>query len=786
MQNENLDTNNRTTAYTRWLIRNRWLVIALTLLAVAVVTSGMRYAGFTGDYHVFFSEDNPQMLAFEQLENTYSKDDNVLIVLAPKSGGVFNQETLDAVEQITKMGWQVPYSSRVDSISNFQYTHANDDDLIVQDLYKNANTLTKQDINAIKNIALKEPLLVNKLLSPEGHVTGINITVQLPGISPETEMPKITSAVYEIENYLHENYPDIDVYMTGIVLLNNAFFSASMKDMSTLVPLTFLVVLVTVGLFLRSWTSTFSTLWIIVLSIMVGMGFSGWAGIKLTPPSSVAPTIIMTLAVANAIHILVSMFHAMRHGTEKHDAIVESLRINMQPVFLTSLSTVIGFLAMNFSESPPFHDLGNIVAVGMGTSFLLSITFLPALMSILPVRTPKRSFDDNTFMNRLADFVVRRRTILLISMSLIVLSLGSFLPRNNLGENFVEYFDKSIPFRTASDFVSDNLGGMYRIDYSVESKESGGISTPEFLQKLEAFANWYREQPEVIHVNTLTDTMKRLNKNMHADNEAYYSLPSERDLAAQYLLLYEMSLPYGLDLNNQINVEKSATRMSVTIKNINTTEILALEEKAQVWLLKNGAEIRSDGSSTTIMFSHIGKRNIKSMIVGTTVALILISFILIFALRSLKTGLISLIPNLVPAVMGFGLWGLLVSEINVGLSIVTGMTLGIVVDDTVHFLSKYLRARREKGLNSEQAVRYAFSTVGTALWVTSAVLISGFMILTLSTFKLNSDMGLLTSIVIAFALIADFLLLPALLMKIDAKKHQSTITATTTTATETT
>lgn len=260
---------------------------------------------------------------------------------------------------------------------------------------------------------------------------------------------------------------------------------------------------------------------------------------------------------------------------------------------------------------------------------------------------------------------------------------------------------------------------------------------------------------------------------MHADSEQFYTLPDERNMAAQYLLLYEMSLPYGLDLNNQINLDKSATRMTVTIRNINTTDILALEQRAQDWLQQHGAEIRSDGSSTTIMFSHIGKRNIKSMIAGTTLALFLISLILIFALRSLKTGLISLVPNLVPATMGFGLWGLMVSEINVGLSIVTGMTLGIVVDDTVHFLSKYLRARREKGLNAEEAVRYAFSTVGTALWVTSFVLIAGFMILTLSTFKLNSDMGLLTSIVIAFALIADFLLLPALLMKIDSRKPQT-------------
>jgi hypothetical protein len=167
------------------------------------------------------------------------------------------------------------------------------------------------------------------------------------------------------------------------------------------------------------------------------------------------------------------------------------------------------------------------------------------------------------------------------------------------------------------------------------------------------------------------------------------------------------------------------------------------------------------------MFAHIGQRNIRSMLTGTSVALVLISIILIFALRSLKIGLVSLIPNLAPAAMGFGLWGLLVGEVGLGLSVVAGMTLGIVVDDTVHFLSKYLRARRERHLDSPDAVRYAFSTVGTALLVTTLVLIAGFMVLTQSPFKLNSDMGLLTAITIAFALLADFLFLPPLLMKVD-------------------
>jgi uncharacterized protein len=272
-------------------------------------------------------------------------------------------------------------------------------------------------------------------------------------------------------------------------------------------------------------------------------------------------------------------------------------------------------------------------------------------------------------------------------------------------------------------------------------------------------------------VNVITDIFKRLNRNMHGDDDSWYKLPEQRDLAAQYLLLYEMSLPYGLDLNNQINVDKSATRMTVMLYNSSTTQMLGLEDRAQQWLKDNVPEnMHTVGASPAIMFSHIGFRNIRAMLMGTTVALILISLVLIVALKSIRIGLISLIPNLVPAGMAFGLWGITVGQVGLALSVVTGMTLGIVVDDTVHFLSKYLRARREKGLNAEDATRYAFRTVGLALVATSVVLALGFMVLTLSAFSLNADMGLMTAATIVFALIADFILLPPLLMALDKKE----------------
>jgi hypothetical protein len=272
----------------------------------------------------------------------------------------------------------------------------------------------------------------------------------------------------------------------------------------------------------------------------------------------------------------------------------------------------------------------------------------------------------------------------------------------------------------------------------------------------------------------LTDTFKRLNQSMHGDSSDWYRLPAERELAAQYLLLYEMSLPYGLDLNNQINIDKSATRMTVMLYNMTTNSVLELEQRSRQWMQDNlPPSMQNDAASPTLMFSHIGERNIRSMLLGTTVALLLISLILVFALRSPRIGLLSLLPNLIPAALAFGVWGLFVGQIGLALSVVTGMTLGIVVDDTVHFLSKYLRARREKGLDAQDAVRYAFSTVGLALVVTSIVLIAGFMVLTFSAFTLNSNMAFMTAVTIFFALIADFLLLPPLLMAVDGKEKSN-------------
>nr|VFK54823.1 MAG: hypothetical protein BECKTUN1418F_GA0071002_10575 [Candidatus Kentron sp. TUN]VFK59965.1 MAG: hypothetical protein BECKTUN1418E_GA0071001_105513 [Candidatus Kentron sp. TUN] len=492
---------------------------------------------------------------------------------------------------------------------------------------------------------------------------------------------------------------------------------------------------------------------------------------SLSPLPFSAPLVILTMAIANSVHILVVFYHELSSATSsgRQEAMRESLRINLQPIFFTSLTTIIGLLTLNFSEVPPYRDLGNFVAAGIGVAFILSITFLPALMSLLPARV-RRIQAESTAMGRFGDFVVHHRYWLLWSMAGVVIVLVAFIPGNRINDVYVHYFDESVAFRQDTDLLDKHLGGLYRIDYSLDSGESGGVNEPAFLYKVEAFTEWLRRQPEVTHVDTVTDIFKRLNKNLHGNDPAWYRLPDARDLAAQYFLLYEMSLPYGLDLNSRINVDKSSTRVTVATLVLSTREVLALERRARAWLRDNAPALSTEGTGPTMMFAHIGARNIRAMLVATTLALILISLMLILALRSIRIGLISIIPNLIPAGMAFGLWGIFVGEIGLALSVVTTMTLGIVVDDTVHFLSKYLRARREQGVSPEDATRYAFSHVGIALIITSLVLVAGFLIISLSSFYPNSGMGLLTAMVLLLALLADFLFLPPLLMKIDRSR----------------
>ncbi|WP_375750156.1 RND family transporter [Vibrio sp. HN007] len=766
--------NNQNVASEKWHqipVQFPIVTIIICIISIILSTLGTKNLYFRGDYNIFFDKANPQLLAFEEIQSTFSKTDSLAVVISPPDGNVFTQNTLTLIQKFTEDAWLTPYSSRVDSLSNYQHTEAIEDDLLVEDLVSEFFEFSDEEIAKVKYVALNEPVTKNAIVSENGDVAVINVTVQLPEIDKTREVIEVHDYITGLIDKYQEEYPGTEFYKTAVVAMNHAFMTSAQKDIMTLVPMMLLVVLIILTILLRSFTSVIATLAVIVTSVLATLGFSGWAGMYMNIATVNIPTLVLTLAVADCVHIIATMRHEMRHGSEKSVAIKESLRVNALPVLITSVTTAIGFLMMNMSDSPVLRGFGTLAGLGVMVACVLSLIFLPALLRVLPVKFKSYEKSDGNFMDRIADFVVERRRIILPTSIVIIFLSCAAIPLNKINDDSVKYFGKQSEFRQAVDFMQQHISGMGTMSIAIDTNEEQGIVDPEFLKTIEGFTAWLRVQPEVDHVSSMSDVFKRLNKNMHGDDESYYYLPDDRELAAQYLLMYEMSLPYGLDLNNQINIDKSSLKIQVKTDNLGSSELVNLENRVYDWLEINapkGTEYKVKASSPSLMFAHIGETNMRSMLVSLPVSLLLISGLLFLALRSLKLGLLSIVPNMVPALIGFGVWALISGEVNLGLSVVASLTLGIVVDDAVHFLTKYKNARLA-GKDPEQAVRYAFHTVGRALWITTVVLVAGFLVLAMSSFRLNSDMGKLSSIVIFLALVVDFFFLPCLLMMFDKK-----------------
>lgn len=768
-----MKTQKLTTVWINIVTRNPYVTIGISFLLVMLMAYGARYTQISSDYRYFFGVDNPQRVAFEKLQNVYTQDDSVFITITPKDGVVFKKQTLEGLRYLTDKAWHLPFTTRVDSITNFQYSYSSGDDLTVRDLVREQEIVTQTDTDGyklIKQIALNEPELLGRLINKDSNVTGVNVRMSFPGKSP-FEVPDAAQASRELAKQFTDQFPGHTVHLTGMVMLNDAFNAAGIDDMMTLIPAMYLIITVVMFFLLRSTAAVGVTLGVVFLSILAGVGFAGWAGIPITPPSSIAPTVIMTLAIANCIHLFKSLLKLMSDGHGKLAALKESVQINLRPVFLTSFTTMIGFLSLNFSDTPPFSDLGNITAAGVIAAFLLSVAMLPALVTLLPLRVRQSKSGHTDWAKRYTGWLKKRQAVIFMATLFAVIFLGLQVPKIKVNDQFVGYFDQSMDFRPDSEYTIEHLTGIYFLHYDLGSGESQGITDPEYLKRINAFSDYMRKVEGVEHVSNVADTFKKLNKNMHGDDEFYYRLPESRQLAAQYLLLYEMSLPYGLDLNSRINIDKSSSRVVVTLDDVPTSRILEISDLADQWLRLNTPEpMQVAGTSPTMMFSHITERNIESMLWGTGIAFTLITIIMVISLRSFRYGLISLLPNLLPATVAIGLWSILIGEAGFSIAFVASVTLGIIVDDTVHFLSKYTLARKEKNLDVEEAIHYALQHVGGALIATSIILVLGFSILMLSGFKLNFVLGALSALTIAIALLIDFTFLPAVLRLTDTLK----------------
>lgn len=763
-----------------FLLQARWLMM-ITAIGLCVFSFyGFKHFKFDASPRSYFVDGHAPYERFVDMEETYGSDFRLFFMLSATKDDIFTPEHLAALLELTETSWTLPFVRRVDSLSNYQHTDSSNDELDVYDLI-NEDILNQPDtIAKRKAIALTDISLRKRLVSVDGKHAAVILSLETDGEDRTGETELINQA-YALEETLKAKYPNIDIAITGNLVSNYHNTEIAKRDVMVMIPLMFLLMFILIGTLLRSVMTVVVSLIVASMSAICAIGLASWLGIKFSMLPMNALIISITVAVAHCIHIFTQFFHELAHHP-KRQALFNSLEANFFAVSITSLTTVIGFLSLNFNDLPPAIALGNVAAIGTVMAWLFSLTVLPALVLLLPFKVrPKKSNNELGFLERkmvkLADFVITYKARILVFMAALTVAMVTLSFSNILNDRFSELIHEPHIFRSDTNAIDQYFGALYTAYYDVSSYSKDGskdtISNPGYLKNLDAYTQFLRAQPEVQSVYSFTDVIKRLNQSMHNDDEAYYRIPESRELIAQYILMYELSLPFGLDLNDQITQDKHSSRLLVTMPSIDTRTIMELEQRFWQWQQQNMPEnMRDKGASMAIIWAHLSEKSLTNSLKGSVIALCLISLVLLFLLRSIRYGLVSLVPNLMPAAFGFGAWYFLSGEIGLGLTCVIIITIGIVVDDTVHFLSKYKRAMKQNHGDSEAAIRATFKQVGPALCITTMVLTSGFLVLSLSKIISNSALGSVTGIILVSALILDILLLPALLLFIDRKRKR--------------
>lgn len=748
------------------LLRYRYLLSIILLAIAAWLSSSMGSFGFSADFRIFFDDDDPLLVAYESMEKEFTQSYTQIFILESENDDLFSNQQLAGIEWFNNKAWRLPHVSRVLSIANHQHTSADGDDLWVENLFDNPEEYTAEQVEHVQQIVLNEPELLGRLINTNGRIALVIVYLDISE-SEQFEKTVILEKSRELISEFEKNYSDFKIQITGQLAIDASITEIAERDAVNVEFRMFCVLLILLAFFLRSIAAVFAGLVIMLTSVAAATGFLSMVYTDFNGINLSTPYIVYMMAILDCVHILSAYFSRLNKGMDKHAAMRDSLEKNIEALFITSITTAAGFMAMNFADSPPLREFGNATAFGVMFAFLCSITLIPAIMLLLPAKKVKRppvsglvSLSQNLFKSH-------SKRYLPIGWLVIAIMIPAAL-LNSPNHHSMAAFHKDAPVRVATEYLDQNLSGTDIIDFLIRANGPGEIVDPDFLQTVDGFVNWLESQDEVFKVSGFHQVIKRLNKSMHGDDPAYYTIPDDRRAVAEYLLVYESSIPEELDLQDNINIDKSALRITAMLKTLSSKDLLAFNSRVleQLGSLKPGI-VDYESSSPPLMMAYVAQSNIISMLSGCLFVAAFVCLSMIIAFRSVKLGLLCMIPNLLPAIVAFGLCGIFIGEIDMGTAMIFSMTLGVVVDDTIHFVVSYRRLRSD-GLSPHSAVHETYSLVGRAIIITSLVLCIGYMIPVFTAeLRMNVQMYALSVVCIGTAMIADLFFLPALLIKTD-------------------
>ena len=757
--------------FAKLLIKYRYLSIGLVLIAVCLLATGLTKLTFNPDLETYFPEGHPAVIRYNEIDDMFIPTDNLIIAVHSNEGTLFNGDSLKVIEELTKKSWTIPYSVRVDSLTNYSYVKSVNDDLIVEPFIEEAEKKSIEFIEKRKDLVAGEDIIYKSLISEDKKTSVVSIIVDPPGPNKEDQNSELINYILGFIEPIKESNENLDIRLLGNPYLDYISPRIVKAEMPVVMPLMLLLIFLIVFLMIRSYVAVLATFIVILMSLIATFGSIGILGNPLNQMVTTIPILIITLALADCIHLFSIYFQNRIKGISSKESMEKSLEMNIQPLFLTTISTCIGFLCLNFIEVTPLRDLGNAVAIGIGFAFIFTIFFIAPIVSFFEVKTASKVTKQTRFSTSVGSFILKNGNKLILSITSISFLILLCIPMNELDENPTQmYAEGFTSFSSDTLWLDEKLSVTFPVNF-LATNEEGQVSDPDFLKILDKFSVWLEEREQVNHVTSLANNMKNLNKSMHGDDPEWKKIPENADLSAQYLFFYEMSLPMGLDLNSSISQDRKSTKISATLKDMSSNEFKEFNNEVLGYLQQNNLEnMISEPSSFRVIFTYMVEAIVNSLLYGLFIGILLITLIIGLFFRSYLLPALSIFPNILPIGMGFGLWGLFVGDVGFMVAVGMGSTLGVIVDFTVHFLSKYELARKEFKKSVEESVIYSFETVGFALIIMTVVLALGFSVLNLVTFIPIQDFAKFSVICFIGGLIINFLFLPNLLMKFDKRK----------------
>ena len=751
-------------SYIGFLKKFRWFIVFGVPLMVLALASNLQKVEMDGSYRIWFGEDSKILTDYDNFRKTFGNDDGLVIVFKDPHG-IFNKKALSSIDRITEALWKTKYIARVDSLTNYQYVHANPDepeDIVVEDFIKDIGTSTTAYFSDRKKIATGDPLLVDAFISKDGTTTMISARLT-PKVNDDSD--KSLEIMELVDKILAPEIAQTGYkyWVNGGPALNKAFMVIGTADALTFTPLVLLASIILLLLLFRRVSGALIPIGVVIFTFLTVLSVQVLLGYKLNNFTANLPVFIVAIGIADAVHVYSVWLLHKREGDDNEMAVFHSMEKNFLAIFLTSLTTSIGFATLTISEVIPVLTLGIATATGAILAFIISVVWMPSVLLFLNKPIKSKSLEqvkEKRFVGY-GRFIINnnKKIILITSLVFVVLAIGLF--KVKVDSNTIRYFDKSVEIRQGTEFMMEHLTGPMAYEIVVDSGVKNGIKNPKFMKDVERFYNEFKETfPEVKHLSSLMDTVKRFNKVVDGKDE----VPSTQNLIAQYLLLYSLSLPQGMEINDKMDIYEQKLRITGQVDIVDTSKDLEMIAYIENWWDKTAYSATVQGQ--TYMFAHMQEDVTNTLIYSLSLAIFLVTVIMFLIFRRMNILWVFILPNILPVILVVGLMGWIGINIDIGVAIAGAIIIGVAVDDTIHFLVKYFDARK-RGLSMEETFDEVLHYAGKAILFTTIILSVAFSMFAFSTFTPNQNFGIVTAFALVIAFVVDLLLLPALLSLAD-------------------